>query len=107
MGLLRRSFFVIELTSIIVKEGFEKIFIYEKEKFMTLKIIGFLMVITGISILGWLIITAYKVNKNESFWIKILLIVGVMVEFSLDIPGVILFFVYVLILIGVCLMFYV
>jgi hypothetical protein len=64
------------------------------------------MFITGTSILEWLMITAYKDNKNESIWIKILLIVGVIVEFALDITGLILIFVYVLIVIGVSLMFY-
>ncbi|WP_066253896.1 hypothetical protein [Neobacillus drentensis] len=64
---------------------------------MILKIIGFLMVLTGISILGWLMIKAYKDIKNENIWIKILLIVGVVADFALDMTGLLLIFVYVLI----------
>ncbi|MDR7235872.1 hypothetical protein [Neobacillus drentensis] len=74
---------------------------------MILKIIGLLMVITGTGILGWLMITAYKDIKDENIWIKILLIVGVVADFALDMTGLLIIFVYVLILIGVCLMFYV
>lgn len=73
---------------------------------MILKVIGFFMFITGTSILGWLVITAYKDNKNESIWIKFLLIIGVMVEFELDITGFVLIFVYVLIVMGISFMFY-
>ena len=73
---------------------------------MIMRIIGFLMVITGTIILGWLVITAYKNNKNESIGVKILLIVSVLVDFALDTTGFILIFSYALILIGVSLMFY-
>lgn len=71
-----------------------------------MRIIGFLMVITGTVILGWLMITAYKNYKNESILVKILLIFSVLVDFALDTTGFLLIFSYALILIGVSLIFY-
>ncbi|QQZ10009.1 hypothetical protein [Heyndrickxia vini] len=71
-----------------------------------MRAIGFLMVLTGIGILGRLMITAYKNNKNESIWVKMLLLVSVLVDFALDTTGLILIFIYALILIGVSLIIY-
>lgn len=73
---------------------------------MIMRAIGFLMVLTGIGILGRLMITAYKNNKNESIWVKMLLLVSVLVDFALDTTGLILIFIYALILIGVSLIIY-